>query len=243
METLTEEVLKPVLEKLNFVTLGVGFAKISLRFELYDLESIYSAAYSMFDKASFFFDGDSQKAIVYIFAKKPQDLYSCVLEFNNHLINYSYYKIRSSENKKLKEFILSKSLFGIPTEESVSQPQEPCDCEIQNCDEDVFSQQPSVDDVNLDDFEVEDLDSIRVPWEDKNDADLLESEREKLDELFKEEPSKSEQGKKPVQSEQTDDGSDDFSIPWSEEDIELSESDLAELKKLYDDESFVGDEK
>ena len=54
MKQFTEENLKLILDKIDFVSLGQDFARITCRLNLYDLESIYSAAYTMFDNASFF---------------------------------------------------------------------------------------------------------------------------------------------------------------------------------------------
>ena len=108
-----------VFSSISNVSLKEGYAKITFDLSLYDIESIYSAVYSLLDKSYFFFEGDSSAITVTVIPKADGDVKRHVLDLNNSVINYSFYKIKSAENKSIKELILAKSLFNSDQSDAV----------------------------------------------------------------------------------------------------------------------------
>lgn len=100
-----------VFSSIGCISLHDGYAKINYDLSLYDIESIYSATYSLLDDSYFFFEGNSKVLTVVVIPKSDSDVKRHVLELNNRVINYSFYKIKSIENKSMKEIILAKALF------------------------------------------------------------------------------------------------------------------------------------
>lgn len=190
--------------KIKTIKLYDSFCEVSFDLNFYDLESVYSAAYSMMEKAYFFFSGSKDNVVVSIFPKDLSEIMSLSLELNNKVINYSFYKIKSVENKSLKELILSRSLFVSEESSEESLEETPvsdtskenynfsnhdvCSCEEnkyddENLNEDILEND---EEINFDDFEFQDIDNIKVPWEEKGDSELLEEERDELKKIYDE---------------------------------------------------------
>jgi His-Xaa-Ser system protein HxsD len=204
-KSLKSNYLDLALSKVGNVSFFEGYAKVKFDLSLYDLESIYSAVYSMLEDSYFFFEGDNKTVIVVFFLKdnhevKGMTLAKLALELNNRVINYSFYKIKTVENRSIKELILSKALFLSPVQDNVVQTnvstlqsqREICDCEVGNTDdlrsisnisENGSSSVPHLNDeeLEIDDFNFDDLDEICVPWEDKHDSKIMEQERAELE--------------------------------------------------------------
>ncbi|MBO06189.1 MAG: hypothetical protein QF917_00235 [Candidatus Woesearchaeota archaeon] len=117
--------------------------------ELYNLETIYSAAYVFLDKAFIILDGDPKKeVIVKLKPKKSRDLEKLGHDFFNELINYADYQKRAEKTKKIRETIMQRALI---TNENIGQD------EVSN---DLLNELE--DDDLLDDPE-----GIAIPWEEK----------------------------------------------------------------------------
>jgi len=85
---------------------------LSINPKIYSLDVIYSAAYVFLDKAYLLLDGDPETEI--IVKLKPKEEYSLEKlgdEFNNELINYSYYKVQSMKNQRIREAIIQRALL------------------------------------------------------------------------------------------------------------------------------------
>jgi|TARA_Y100000310_G_scaffold22431_1_gene21521 His-Xaa-Ser system protein HxsD len=117
--------------------------------ELYNLETIYSAAYVFLDRAYIILGGDPKKEIIVkLKPKNNTDLEKLGGDFFNELINYSDYQKRSEKTKKIREAIMQRALI---TNENIGQGE--------------------LSDDWLSDFEDDDLlddpEGIAVPWEEK----------------------------------------------------------------------------
>lgn len=104
---------------------------------VYDLDVIYSACYVFLDRAYILIDGSSKRIEVEMVPKKGVDLGEVGSEFNNELLNYAHYKMMSRKNSELRKIILQRALI---------------------------TNDPSVIDFNVDDFELDDTENIKSEW-------------------------------------------------------------------------------
>lgn len=86
---------------------------ISINPKIYPLDTIFSAAYIFIDKAYVIVDGDpSEEIIVQLKAKdKKTDLEKLGREFNNELINYSFYAAQTAKNMPIRTAIVQRAFF------------------------------------------------------------------------------------------------------------------------------------
>ena len=85
---------------------------LSVNPKVYPLEVVYSAAYVFLDRAYVLLDGDPKKEIlVELKPKNREDLEILGRDFNNELVNYSDYKKRSENTRKIREILLQRALF------------------------------------------------------------------------------------------------------------------------------------
>ena len=81
--------------------------------KLYNISSLYSAAYVFLDRAYFLFEGDPEKEIeVKITAREGEDPELISKEFLNELINYSNYSENLKINQDTVKLIIEKALFS-----------------------------------------------------------------------------------------------------------------------------------
>lgn len=86
-------------------------ATIKVNSKFFPLETVYSAAYVLIDKAYFTFDGNPDKEIkVYLSAKEGEDPEKIAKEFQNELVNHSVYTRQAEKNKEVREAIIKRAL-------------------------------------------------------------------------------------------------------------------------------------
>lgn len=79
------------------------------------MDVIFSAAYSLMEKAYFMFDEDKNKNIIVKIEqkKKAADIKS---EFMQELLNYAVYKKNFEKTKNIREYILKRALLLVNDE-------------------------------------------------------------------------------------------------------------------------------
>ena len=86
-------------------------ALVRLNPDMFPLSVIYSAAYTLLDRAYFSFDGDPEEEVeVSIKSKKGEEVRKIALKFNNELVNYSVYENESERNKEVRQAIIERAL-------------------------------------------------------------------------------------------------------------------------------------
>lgn len=92
-----------------------GEAVVFVNPKIFALEIIYSAAYTLLDRAYFILDGNPTKKIevTVIPIKKTgkKELEKLALEFQNELINYSVYVVQAARNQSVREAIIKRALL------------------------------------------------------------------------------------------------------------------------------------
>jgi His-Xaa-Ser system protein HxsD len=90
-----------------------GNVIISVNPKVYGLDTIFSAAYIFIDNAYVIVDGDpNEEIIVQLRAKdKKMDLEKLGREFNNELINYSFYGIQTARSMPIRAAIVQRAFF------------------------------------------------------------------------------------------------------------------------------------
>lgn len=90
---------------------------VKINAKVFPIDIIYSAAYSMLDRAYVILDGDPENVVYAIL--KPRNFEGSLEElgkiFYDELINYAFYVVQSIRNKDIKEAIIRATL---PEEES-----------------------------------------------------------------------------------------------------------------------------
>jgi His-Xaa-Ser system protein HxsD len=128
-----------------------NYVMVSVNPQFYNLEVVYSAAYSLMDRAYIIIGGNPQmETLVELRPKEKYDLETLGREFNNELINYAVYIMQTMRNKKEKELIMKKAL---ETNSFVCKPA------LEN-PEDLIGKPP-----------VEDPEGIAKPWTEQNRPD------------------------------------------------------------------------
>lgn len=86
---------------------------ISVNPKVYPLDTIFSAAYIFIDKAYVIVDGDpNEEIIIQLRAKnKKIDLEELGREFNNELINYSFYAAQTAKSMPIRTAIIQRAFF------------------------------------------------------------------------------------------------------------------------------------
>jgi len=94
---------------------------VSINPKVYTLDIIFSAAYIFIDRAYVVVDGDPNEEIfVFLKAKdKKTDLLELGREFNNELINYSFYAAQTIKNIHVRDAIIQRAFFTHSGEERV----------------------------------------------------------------------------------------------------------------------------
>lgn len=86
-------------------------AVVEVNTDLFTLETVYSAAYVLIDRAYFSFDGDPEGTVeVYIKAKDGEDAEKVANEFNNELVNYAVYFEQAERNEDVRSAIIERAL-------------------------------------------------------------------------------------------------------------------------------------
>jgi His-Xaa-Ser system protein HxsD len=130
---------------MEFFQVENEFIKISLNPKLYNLETIYSAAYQIMEDAFVILDGDPDTEITVNLSYKEDtknnghELSALAKKFMNQLVNYTFYKINSQKKELLRALLLKKSFENIDLEkfdeslETSSEAKE--NAEEENCEE------------------------------------------------------------------------------------------------------------
>ncbi|MBU1499806.1 His-Xaa-Ser system protein HxsD [Patescibacteria group bacterium] len=90
--------------------------QITVSLKIYPLEAIYGAAYVFLNRAYIFLD-EKKKGEILITLKPKEKMADKQLkalsgEFHNELLNYSLRNQISQNNRKLREYIVSRALIG-----------------------------------------------------------------------------------------------------------------------------------
>jgi len=159
---MDKEEIKVKMEGEDKIQLPISYDKeegvciVTIIPELYPLDVIYTAGYVLIDKAYIILDCDINKRIrVILKPKNEDDLDKIGFEFYNELLNYSVYDRLSKKNKTIRDAILNKALlanegFSLKKEE-ISEEQMEIERQISE----------------IEDMEVDGLDEIAKPWEEK----------------------------------------------------------------------------
>lgn len=132
------------------------WAILNINPRVYDLETIYSAAYVFLDKAYILLDGDPKKEIlVKLKPKNTENPEKLGNEFFNELINYSDYQKRAKKTKEIREMLLQRAL--ITNDPSALENDEEFNKILNDLEDD-------------EDF-LDDSEGIAVPWEEKYGED------------------------------------------------------------------------
>lgn len=88
-----------------------NFVSVSINPKLYPLEVIYSAAYIFINQAHVMIDGDPKEEIlVKLKPKTTMNLEVLGREFNNELLNYMTYLLRTARSQGIREEIVQRAL-------------------------------------------------------------------------------------------------------------------------------------
>lgn len=165
---------------MDFFKIENDFVKIDLNPKLYNLETIYSAAYQSIEDAFVFFDGDPDIEITVNLSYKDnkknneKNLSELAKKFMNNLVNYTFYKINSKNKEILRALLLKKSFESINLEElddEAESPESDSEEKAESAEEKLSEEEESVfeEEENLEeeDFEFDDPEGIAIPWEEK----------------------------------------------------------------------------
>lgn len=83
---------------------------LNLNKNIYSLDIIFSAAYSLMEKAYFLFDEDDKNFIVMIEPKQANGI-NIENNFKEELLNYLNYSKKLSQTKELRQLILKRALL------------------------------------------------------------------------------------------------------------------------------------
>jgi His-Xaa-Ser system protein HxsD len=86
---------------------------IKINPKIYPLPIVYQAADLFIDRCYVFLDGDPEEEIKVILKPKEEDVNLEALggEFNNELLNYAAYFVRSQVNRDLRELMIKRAFF------------------------------------------------------------------------------------------------------------------------------------
>jgi His-Xaa-Ser system protein HxsD len=95
--------------------------------KIYSLECVLNAVYSYLDRVYIFIDGNPDDKLKVILRGKdgltPAELTNVFGDFNNELVNQLFRLKLAKKNKKIREYIIGKALFGTNSSSfTVSQP-------------------------------------------------------------------------------------------------------------------------
>lgn len=127
---------------------------ISVNPKIYPLDIIFSAAYIFIDKAYVIVDGDLEEEIMVQLRPKDKNTNLEILgrEFNNELINYSFYAAQTNKNMELRTAVIQRAFLT-----SAQEPVEPSTEELVEAPEE-----------ELEESCIEDPLGIAIPWEEKD---------------------------------------------------------------------------
>lgn len=90
-----------------------NYAIVSINPGIFPLQVIYSASYSLMDRAYIVIDGNpEEEVVVTLRPKKGKDIEKLGREFNNELINYAVHMVESRRTEKIRNEIVKKALQG-----------------------------------------------------------------------------------------------------------------------------------
>lgn len=89
-----------------------GYCLVAINPKVYTLDVVYSASYSLLERAYIMLDGDPEKEILVRLRHKGErgSLEELGREFNNELLKYAAYKVYSEQNKDIRWMIVEKAL-------------------------------------------------------------------------------------------------------------------------------------
>lgn len=127
---------------------------ISVNPKIYPLDIIFSAAYIFIDKVYVIVDGDLEEEILVQLRPKDKNANLEILgrEFNNELINYSFYAAQTNKNMELRTAIIQRAFLT-----SSQESDEPSAEEVVESPEE-----------ELGESHIEDPLGIAIPWEEKH---------------------------------------------------------------------------
>lgn len=110
---------------------------ISVNPKIYPLDTIFSAGYIFIDKAYVIVDGDpNEEIIVQLKAKdKKTKLEDLGREFNNELINYSFYAAQTAKNMPIRTSIVQRAFFTQAQKKPEIEFAKPVEQKVENIEE------------------------------------------------------------------------------------------------------------
>lgn len=103
---------KSVLENLELHPEN-NFVLVSVNPKIFPLEVVYSAAYSLMDKAYSIIDGDPEEEIFVELKPKDgkMDLEKLGRDFNNELLNYAVYMVQTARNRTVRDALIQRAFL------------------------------------------------------------------------------------------------------------------------------------
>lgn len=97
------------MKKLN-ILYHKDHAELVLNPKIYPLETVFSAAYILTDRAYIVVDGDPQTSLVVRIMPKKGSIADAAMSFNDELLNYSVYRHMAGKNRGLREEMLKRAV-------------------------------------------------------------------------------------------------------------------------------------
>ena len=80
--------------------------------EIFDRDIVLATCYTLLDRAHFIVDKKNDNFLVKIIPREDNiDMEKLILEFNDHLINYSVYYKNAKNNAEIKKLLIGTSLY------------------------------------------------------------------------------------------------------------------------------------
>lgn len=91
-----------------------GWLRLSIKKEVYSLQTLYAAGYVFMDKAYIYFDVEGQDTVlVWLKSKKADmDLDGLGCQFMEELLNYAHYFSSLATNAETTKLLLQRALFS-----------------------------------------------------------------------------------------------------------------------------------
>ncbi|NOQ55680.1 MAG: hypothetical protein GQ477_02625 [Nanohaloarchaea archaeon] len=150
------------------VDIKEGTVTFKINPNVYPMGVIFQAADVFIEKAYVYVDGDPEKEISVTL--KPKDdkvnIKDYAGEFNNELVSYAAYFVRSQVNRDVREAMLKRAFFSVsPNNNSEKENEKEFDSKkLEKVKIDIGSKVPIMDDIEEDNTSLED---IAKPWDEQ----------------------------------------------------------------------------
>ena len=105
-----------------------NYVLVSINPVIYPLQVVYSAAYTLMDRAYIIIGGDPrEEIIVELRPMEKEDLEQLGRELNNELLNYAVYAVHSARNQGVRDAIVQRAFATNDVEPSKAEGKEESD--------------------------------------------------------------------------------------------------------------------